>query len=135
MNAVDTNGLVYRLDRSEPAKRAVAKQLLRDLATQGETVLLWQVAGELMRQLSSWRHQGLLNRADADRYLNGVRHLFPLLLPVEAMLDRAPRHDFSLSHWDSMLVAACAEAGVTTLYTEDMGAPRTIDVVQLINPF
>lgn len=137
MNAIDTNVLVYRLDRAEPAKRAVAKQLLRELATDGETVLLWQVAGELMRQLSSWRHQGLIDRADSARYIKSLRRLFQLVLPVEAVLDRAARYadDFSLSHWDSMLVAACAEAGATTLYTEDMGAPRTIDVVQLINPF
>ena len=29
---------------------------------------------------------------------------------------------------------ACLEAGVQTLYTEDMGAPRTINGLQLINP-
>lgn len=58
-------------------------------------------------------------------------------LPVEASLDRALRYAavYSLSHWDSMIVAACAEAGVTTLFTEDMGAPRVIDVAPLINPF
>ena len=42
---------------------------------------------------------------------------------------------YTLSHWDSMLVAASAEAGVTMLYTEDMGAPRNIDTVELVNPF
>lgn len=106
MNAVDTNVLVYRLDRAEPAKRAVAKQLLRELGTGGDTVLPWQVAGELMRQLSSWRHQGLIDRADSARYLKSVRKLFRLILPVEAVLDRAGRYaeDFSLSHWDTMLV-------------------------------
>ena len=30
---------------------------------------------------------------------------------------------------------ACLEAGVDTLYTEDMGAPTKYDEVQLINPF
>jgi predicted nucleic acid-binding protein len=32
MIAVDTNVFVYRLDRSEPIKRAIAKRLLRQLA-------------------------------------------------------------------------------------------------------
>jgi predicted nucleic acid-binding protein len=49
-------------------------------------------------------------------------------MPAPAVLDRAiflaARH--SLSHWDSMIVAACAEAGVDQLYTEDMGSPRQI---------
>ena len=42
---------------------------------------------------------------------------------------------FSLSHWDSMILGACQAAGVMRLYTEDMGAPRTIDGIELINPF
>ena len=32
------------------------------------------------------------------------------------------RDRFSLSHWDTMLLAACKEAGVTRLYSEDMDA-------------
>lgn len=58
-------------------------------------------------------------------------------MPAPAVLDRAvilaDRH--SLSHWDSMIVAACIEGGITQLYTEDMGSPRQIETVQLINPF
>jgi predicted nucleic acid-binding protein len=34
-----------------------------------------------------------------------------------------------------MILGACQAAGVTRLYTEDMGAPRTIDSIELINPF
>ena len=34
-----------------------------------------------------------------------------------------------------MLLVACKDAGVTTLYTEDIGAPRKIDSVELVNPF
>jgi hypothetical protein len=36
---------------------------------------------------------------------------------------------------DSMIVGACKAANVTTLYTEDMGAPTSYDGVQLVNPF
>ena len=42
---------------------------------------------------------------------------------------------YSLSHWDGMLVAARLGGDVDTLYTEDMGAPRNIDVARLVNPF
>jgi predicted nucleic acid-binding protein len=137
MNAVDTNVFVYRLDRSEANKRAVAKRLLRDLTAAGETVLLWQTLGELLNQLASWRRRGLLAADDVSRVAAAVRKLFPLVLPAEGSIDRALRYatDHSLSHWDSMMVASCAEAGVDVLYTEDMGAPRKIDVVQLVNPF
>jgi predicted nucleic acid-binding protein len=35
----------------------------------------------------------------------------------------------------NILIGACAEAKVDTLYTEDMGAPAVIDRITLINPF
>ena len=40
-----------------------------------------------------------------------------------------------LSFWDALLIAACVRAGVQTLYTENMGAPRVIDGLSLVNPF
>lgn len=52
---------------------------------------------------------------------------------LERSIDLTTAH--TLSHWDAMLVAACLEAGVDTLYTEDMGAPRMIESLKLINPF
>jgi predicted nucleic acid-binding protein len=137
MNAIDTNVFVYRLDHSEPKKQLVARKLIRDLAVQSDTVLPWQVAGEFIRQLSAWRHQGRLSHDQVVRLSRALRRLFSLVLPTEPVLDRALEYaeTYTLSHWDSMLVAACAEVGVTTLYTEDMGAPRKIDTVDLVNPF
>ena len=41
---------------------------------------------------------------------------------------------FSLSHWDSMVVAACLVANIETLYTEDFGY-SDIDVLKIVNPF
>jgi predicted nucleic acid-binding protein len=63
--------------------------------------------------------------------------MFRLTMPTPAVLDRALdlADRYSLSHWDSMLLGACLEAGVVTLYTEDMGAPTRYDGVQLVNPF
>jgi len=60
-----------------------------------------------------------------------------MTLPTAQSFDNALglAERFSLSHWDSMLLGACQSAGVTRLYTEDMGAPRTIDGIELINPF
>jgi predicted nucleic acid-binding protein len=41
----------------------------------------------------------------------------------------------SLSHWDSILLAAWLDGGVSKLYTEDMGAPRMIGGISLVNPY
>ena len=62
--------------------------------------------------------------------------MFPLRLPTarvfEIALDLHSR--FSLSHWDSMLLAAC-KAGVTVLYSEDMDAGTDYDGLTIVNPF
>ena len=138
MNAIDTNVLIYSLDRSEPIKRAKARSLLRQLrGSPGSTVLPWQVLGEFASNLRSWQNRGRLTRRDLVRYVGRYRGLFRVAMPTPAVLDRALDLSgrYSLSHWDSMLLGACAEAGVDLLYTEDMGAPVTFDGIRLINPF
>lgn len=42
---------------------------------------------------------------------------------------------FSLSHWDSMLLGACREAGVTTLFSEDLDPGTDYDGLAVVNPF
>lgn len=45
------------------------------------------------------------------------------------------RSRHSLSHWDSLLIAACQEAGVTRLYSEDLQHGADYDGVIVCNPF
>ena len=138
MNAVDTNVLIYRLDRSDPVKQAKARDLLRQLAKDAEpTVVPWQVLGELVCQLRRWQDENQLTRDALLHYVAALRRLFPAVMPTASALDHALEltGKYSLSHWDSMLLGACLEAGVDTLYTEDMGAPTAYDDIRLLNPF
>jgi predicted nucleic acid-binding protein len=138
MNAIDTNVLVYALDRNEPIKRQKARDLLRQLHfSQTLAVIPWQVAGEFLRWLRFCQQKGQISEVLVELYLRHFIAFFPLRFPNRAALDRAIDlfSRFSLSHWDSMLLGACAESGVTKLYTEDMGSPRVIDTIQLVNPF
>ena len=138
MNAIDTNVLLYSVDRNEPTKQLKAQGLLQQLHSTAEATLIpWQVLGEMAQQLRRWRDQGKLTPAEFSQHVLAFRNLFPLLLPVPEAFDSAINlaERFSLSHWDSMLLGACKVAGISRLYTEDMGAPRTIDNIELINPF
>jgi predicted nucleic acid-binding protein len=138
MNAVDTNVLVYYLDKNEANKQAKAVALLNALsASPDTTILLWQVLAELVRQLRSWQDMGRITRQELLGYVSHFRGCFPLEMPTPSVLDAALNLTgrYSLSHWDSMILGACQAAGVTTLYTEDMGAPTDIDGIQLVNPF
>ncbi|MGH7138092.1 MAG: PIN domain-containing protein [Pirellulales bacterium] len=66
-----------------------------------------------------------------------ARAMFDLRIPSEAMFQISfdLRSRFSLSHWDSMLLAACKDAGVTTLFSEDMNSGTDYDGLTIVNPF
>ena len=130
MNAVDTNVLVYSLDAIDPVKHGKAKSLLVGLAAGSTPTLLpWQVAGELLNWLRRSQAAGHLSAADVDTNFRSTLSLFPLAVPTAKVF---PKYfdlfsRFSLSHWDCMLLAACHEAGVTTLYSEDMDTGTDFD--------
>jgi predicted nucleic acid-binding protein len=138
MNAVDTNVFVYSLDVHEPAKQAKAKALLAGLVgAQPGTILLWQVAGELLSILRNWETQGRVSATDVEANFRDVFAMFPLSLPGPQVFARyfILHSRFSLSHWDAMLLAACKEAGVTTLYSEDLDPGTDYDGLTVVNPF
>jgi predicted nucleic acid-binding protein len=138
MIAIDTNILVYSIDRHDPVKRSKARTILRQLRSQANDVLLpWQVLGEFMRFLRSMQDRGELSSGDVERVLRGYLRLSPVALPTLRVMEHALflTRRYSLSHWDGMLLGACLDADVDTLYTEDMGAPVVINGIALINPF
>lgn len=138
MNAVDTNIFAYAFDAKEPVKQTKAQRLLVHLAEQpNKTVLLWQVAGEFLNCLRRWESAGYLSASDVERHFSDTLGLFDLQIPTVKLFPIAfDLHSrFSLSHWDSMLLAACKEARIDTLYSEDMDAGTDYDGLSIINPF
>jgi len=102
-----------------------------------DTVLVWQVAAEFLNQLRKWETQGRLATAAVEAAFQRSRVMFTLRIPTEAVFQISSdlRSRFSLSHWDSMLLAACKEAGVTTLYSEDLDSGTDYDGLRVVNPF
>ena len=138
MTAVDTNVFIYALDDNELVKQAKARDLLDQLVRRSPaTQLLWQVTAEVLSCLRKWESAGRLTRVDAEAHFQDVLAMFPLSLPTANLfpISFALRSRFSLSHWDSMLLAACKEVGVTTLYSEDMATGMNYDGVVIVNPF
>ena len=111
--------------------------MIAGLAQQpAQTRLLWQVATEFLQVLRRWQSQGRIDAQRVDDEFDDLLELFDLVLPTAATLQVSRRliSRHSLSHWDSLLVAACIEAGVDTLYSEDMGDGAVYDSVTVINP-
>jgi len=138
MNAVDTNVFVYALDADEPVKQAKAQELFQRLTLAGGSTLLpWQVAGELLANLRKRETAGRISSSEVESRFRKYLAMFPLAIPSAQVFSTyfELRSRFSLSHWDSMLLAACKEAGVTTLFSEDMDAGTDYDGLRIVNPF
>ncbi|HXH37449.1 MAG TPA: PIN domain-containing protein [Thermoanaerobaculia bacterium] len=133
MIAVDTNVLIYACDQSEPRRQTIALDLI---AASTEGVLLWQVACEFLAASRKLSKQGFTPTQAWSR-LAEFRDLFPLVLPTAANLTHARElhvlHDVSL--WDALILAACVEAGVDVLYSEDVPGLEAFETVRVINPF
>jgi predicted nucleic acid-binding protein len=95
------------------------------------------VAGEFLNQLRHWESKGRLTSAEVEAAFQRVRGMFTVRIPTEVVFQTSfdLRARFSLSHWDSMLLAACKEAGVTTLDSEDMDPGTDFDGLRIVNPF
>lgn len=137
MNAIDTNILVYAFDVSEPIKQPQARQFIRSRVSAADSVLLWQVAAEFLGCLRRWQSTGRVSPNDVVSYFDEILMYFPLVIPTREVLLHSQRllSRYSLSHWDSMVVAASSEAEVDMLYSEDMQHEQVYDGVTVINPF
>lgn len=133
MNALDTNVLLYVHDPRDAAKQATAGSLLQSLT---EGVLLWQVACEYLAASRKLEPLGY-NRSTAWQDIHDLHRVWTTILPSWDVLEQAERllSSYSLSFWDSMIIAACLEGGVTRLYSEDFDAYPHVDGLEIVNPF
>lgn len=138
MNAIDTNVLIYALDADVPVKQQQAIELIDRLRSNpNETVLPWQVVTEYLAGLRRWSRLGRIAPGAVSGHLQDLLQIFPIALPTPEILTRSLELSatFSLSHWDSLLVAACQFAGAAELYSEDMQSGVSYGSVTIVNPF
>lgn len=60
-----------------------------------------------------------------------------LVVPSPKVLNYARRlhQDQGVSFWDAMIIGACIECGVETLYSEDLPGRTVEATLQIVNPF
>jgi len=132
MTAIDTNILFYAHDSRDPRKQQIAVDLIRSLK---DGALLWQVACEYLWASRKLGPQGFsYNDALAD--VRGLRRAWTPVSSSWNVLDRLPAlRAKGFSHWDSLLIGTCLEAGVDRLLSEDFSEIRRIESLEIVNPF
>jgi predicted nucleic acid-binding protein len=68
--------------------------------------------------------------------LDEVRKALPLVIPPPETLERARELHVNqhIHFWDAMVYAACIEAGVTRIYSEDLPG-SVVAGLEVVNPF
>jgi predicted nucleic acid-binding protein len=132
---VDTNVLVYRRDASELAKQPRAKSWVDLLWTHRIGRLSVQVLQEFYQTVTRKLSPGL-SREDARDEVADLATWRPVPISTELLARAFVVGDaFSISFWDSLIVAAAQQASCSYLLTEDLQDGRDLNGVQILNPF
>lgn len=132
---VNSNVVIYSLDRLSPEKRGGARAWLSRLGPSDQLVMSPQVLNEAYAVLTL--------KLRLDPVANGVRAVlarferwvtapleFDTVVAAWALQDR-----YGLRIWDALLLASANAAGCTYFLTEDLNDGQLYGVVQAINPF
>jgi predicted nucleic acid-binding protein len=130
---LDANILVYTDDRRAPEKRVRALKLIRQLRMTGTGVLSTQVLQEYFA--AATRKLGV--PAEVARRKVEIFGLFDLVLidlpVILAAIDLHRLHQISI--WDTLILQAARQASCKIVYTEDLQNGRTLDGLEIVNPF
>lgn len=131
--AADTHIYIYAIDDRDPVKQAMARDILRALADRGGLVAL-QVIGELQNAL---RRRLKMPAHAACQQARNIFVAFPRFGYDARCVETALAHAGAgwLSYWDALLLAASDDAGVETLFSEDMQDGFRLGRVEVVNPF
>jgi predicted nucleic acid-binding protein len=129
---IDTNVWLYALLDTGKTKKSQAAQALIKTS---EAIVSTQVVNEVCANLIK---KANIPEEEIRKFMEGTYAKHRVVDIVEGILLTASqlRTEYSLSYWDSVIVAAALEAGVNTLYSEDLQDDLLIrKALRMVNPF
>lgn len=131
---VDSNIWLYAFIREQdPAKTGIAGQLL--VSTENQIVISTQVINEICVNLL---RKGKRDETTLRDLIHSFYRRYQVIALNQGILLRASeiRTTYTLSYWDSLIIAAALDGGATILYSEDMQSGLVIDnQLTIVNPF
>jgi predicted nucleic acid-binding protein len=132
---LDTNVLVYAYDESEPAKRDLARTLLRAGMADGNAYVSAQVLGECFTVLTKKISQPL-SVGDAFALIRSLSRLAVVetgRITVEFAIHLVER--CQISFWDAQIIACARLADCGLVMSEDLNSDQAYDELVVKNPF
>jgi predicted nucleic acid-binding protein len=129
----DTNILLYADDESAPAKQRRSRDLVAEHRRSGTGVVSLQVLQEYFVNVTRKLHVDPRIARRKVELLAEFDVAAPEVSDILAAIDLHRLHDFSF--WDALVLRSAQQAGCSVLLSEDFQHGRTIDGVQVVNPF
>lgn len=132
---VDTNVFVYRFDDSEPDKQSRCDAWLRHLWEEMSGRVSWQVLQELYVTVTR-KLDHPMDSADARSVIRALFSWDPIAVDrpvIEGAWTLQER--YSISWWDSLIVAAAQAGGCSAVLTEDLSHGQKFGGVTIVSPF
>lgn len=132
---LDTNILVYATAPDAPAnKQQKAQHLLSSLLDTKGATLPGQVLSEYLNVVLRKQTAPKVAVIDiVDTWAQLTQVLGASASAYAKAWQLVKTHQYQM--WDALIIAVCAEHGIKTLYTEDLGSLKRPLGVQVINPF
>ncbi len=131
--SLDTNILIYAVDRSAGDKHTVADTLMRSAADK-ECFLTLQSLSEFFHATT---RKGLAGVEEATAYIEVWQDVYTVIAAnsstLNAAIDAVRDHKFSF--WDAMIWATVKQADCAFILSEDMQSGRRLGGVETVNPF
>jgi predicted nucleic acid-binding protein len=129
---LDTNILVYTVDRSAPAKFAQARTLLDSFKRNSVGVISTQV----LLEFAAVALNKLSQPEEVVIHELTLFENFEVVLTAPSLIRRGVelRKQHQLHFWDATILAAAEHAGCEILYSEDLQAGTTYGNLRVENP-
>jgi predicted nucleic acid-binding protein len=130
---LDTNILVYTVDRNDKKKLSQARKLLENVIANDKPVISTQVLQEFY---SATTTKLKLDKIIAKNIIHNFRNMEIVQVDlgiIEQGIDISLLSQ--ISFWDSLIIAAAEHANCEMIYTEDLNDTQTIRGIKIVNPF
>ena len=130
---VDTNVLIYAIDRADLKKQKAAREWRDELWESRCGRISFQVLQEFYAKVTQKWPSG---RDQARAEVRDLLTWQPVMVDA-AILERGWKIQdrYRLSFWDALIVGAAKAAGCRYLLTEDLQTGQDLDGVTVVNPF
>lgn len=133
---LDSNVLIYAVDRRDPRKHEIALSLVLDARAKGTGMVSFQVVHEWLNFLLRKAATPFTPNDAATLYAELVEPLARVESSRSLLETALSIHAVEkLSWWDSLIVSAATDGQCARLLTEDLQHGQTIRGVRIENPF